>query len=204
MMPQAPSRSFASDASTKICGVGGYPPYSEDMALGLSSRFFSSLGVAISSFALLTFGLIGTAMSRTEPPSDATVLPGITVLAPKPVARPQRPQQRAVTRNAVTRTVSRGTSRTDRPTTTGEESVLEKLRRIERGVSSCDGGCTSSFPSRGRPWVGCSASAWPMGSGTCKNGRKYKNYVECTEASYFLAWKPMEVWWYCSSLAFNK
>jgi hypothetical protein len=23
-------------------------------------------------------------------------------------------------------------------------------------------------------------------------------YVECTEASYFLAWKPMEVWWYCS------
>jgi len=203
-MPQAPSRSFASDASTKICGVGGYPPYSEDMALGLSSRFFSSLGVAISSFALLTFGLIGTAMSRIEPPSDATVLPGITVLAPKPVARPQRPQQRAVTRNAVTRTVSRGTSRTDRPTTTGEESVLEKLRRIERGVSSCDGGCTSSFPSRGRPWVGCSASAWPMGSGTCKNGRKYKTYVECTEASYFLAWKPMEVWWYCSSLAFNK
>ena len=86
----------------------------------------------------------------------------------------------------------------------GEESVLEKLRRIERSVSSCDGGCASSFPSKGRPWVGCSASAWPIGSATCKNGRKYKTYVECTEASYFLAWKPMEVWWYCSSLAFNK
>ena len=166
--------------------------------MGLSSRFFSSLAVAISSFALLTFGPSGTAMSRTEPPSDATVLPSITIQAPKPVARPQRLQKRAVTRNAVTRTVSRGTS------TAGEVSVLEKLRRIERRVSSCDGGCQSSLPSKGQPWVGCSASAWPMGSATCKNGRKYKNYVECTEASYFLAWKPMEVWWYCSSLAFNK
>lgn len=181
--------------------IGGYPPYSEDKAMGLSSRFFSSLAVAISAFALLTFGLSGTAMSRTEPASDATALPGIIVQAPKRVARPQRPQQRAVTRNAVTRTVSRGTSGT---ATAGEGSVLEKLRRIERSVSSCDGGCQSSFPSKGRPWVGCSASAWPMGSATCKNGRNYKTYVECTEASYFLAWKPMEVWWYCSSLAFNK
>jgi hypothetical protein len=153
---------------------------------------------------LSTVLLSGTAMSRTEPRSDATVLPGITVQAPKPVARPQRPQQRAVNRNTVSRTVSRGTSQTARPTSAGEESVLEKLRRIESSVSSCDGGCASSLPSKGRPWVGCSASAWPIGSGTCKNGRKYKSYVECTEASYFLAWKPMEVWWYCSSLAFNK
>jgi hypothetical protein len=167
--------------------------------MGLSSRFFSRLAVAISSFALLTFGLSGAAMSRTEPSSAPTALPSITVQAPKPVARSQRPQQRAVIRNTVSRTVSRGTS-----PTAGEESVLEKLRRIERGVSSCDGGCQSSLPSRGRPWVGCSGSAWPMGSSTCKNGRNYKSYVECTEASYFLAWKPMEVWWYCSSLAFNK
>jgi hypothetical protein len=166
----------------------------------LSSRFFSSLAVAISSFTLLTLGLSGTAMSRTEPSSDATVLPSITIQAPKPVARPQK---RAGTRSAVTRIVSRGTSRADRPTRAGEESVLEKLRRIERSVTSCDGGCQSSLPSKGQPWVGCSASAWPMGSSTCKNGRKYKNYVHCTEESYFLAWKPMEVWWYCSSLAFK-
>jgi hypothetical protein len=169
-----------------------------------SSRFFSNLAVAISTFALLTFGLTGTAMSRTEPSSDAATLPSITIQAPKPVARPQRPQQRAVTGNTVSRTVSRGTSRADRPTTAREESVLEKLRRIERGVSSCDGGCASSFPSRGRPWVGCSASAWPMGSGTCKNGRNYKTYVECTEASHFLGWRPMEYHWYCTSLAFKK
>jgi hypothetical protein len=161
--------------------------------------------VAPSAVAVLSTVLLsGTAMSRTEPRPDATVLPGITVQAPQPVARPQRPQQRAVTRNTASRTMSRGTSQTARPTSAGEESVLEKLRRIESRVSSCDGGCASSLPSKGRPWVGCSASAWPIGSGTCKNGRKYKSYVECTEASYFLAWKPMEVWWYCSSLAFNK
>jgi len=162
-------------------------------------RMSSSL-VAPSALAVLSTVLLsGTAMSRTEPSSAPTALPSITVQAPKPVARSQRPQQRAVTRNTVSRTVSRGTS-----PTAGEESVLEKLRRIERSVSSCDGGCQSSLPSRGRPWVGCSASGWPMGSSTCKNGRNYKSYVECTEASYFLAWKPMEVWWYCSSLAFNK
>ena len=162
-------------------------------------RMSSSL-VAPSALAVLSTVLLsGTAISRTEPSSAPTALPSITVQAPKPVARSQRPQQRAVTRNTVSRTVSRGTS-----PTAGEESVLEKLRRIERSVSSCDGGCQSSLPSRGRPWVGCSASAWPMGSATCKNGRNYKSYVECTEASYFLAWKPMEVWWYCSSLAFNK
>lgn len=151
-------------------------------------------------FAILSTALLGgTAMSRTEPHPDPTALPSITVQAPKPVVRPLRPQQRAATRNTAHRTAARGTS-----PPAGEESVLDKLRRIERSVSSCDGGCASSFPSKGRPWVGCSASGWPMGSSTCKNGRNYKNYVECTEASYFLAWKPMEVWWYCSSLAFNK
>jgi hypothetical protein len=138
-------------------------------------------------------------MSRTEPPSD--LLPSITIQAPNPIVRSQK---RAVIRNDAIRAVSRGASRAARPTAAGEGSVLEKLRRIERSVSSCDGGCASSFPSKGQPWVGCSASAWPMGSATCRNGRKYKSYVECTEASYFLAWKPMEVWWYCSSLAFNK
>jgi hypothetical protein len=161
----------------------------------MSSGLIAPTAIAVLSAVLLS----GTAMSRTEPRPDPTALPTITVQAPKPVARTQRPQQRAVTRNTVNRFVSRGTS-----PPAGEESVLEKLRRIERGVSSCDGGCASSFPSKGRPWVGCSASGWPMGSATCKNGRKYKSYVECTESSYFLAWKPMEVWWYCSSLAFNK
>jgi hypothetical protein len=170
-------------------------PDLRERVMRMSSSLVAPSAVAVLSTVLLS----GTAMSRTEPRSDATALPSITVQAPKPVVRPQRPQQRAVSRNTTNRSVSRGTS-----PPAGEESVLEKLRRIERSVSSCDGGCASSFPSKGRPWVGCSASGWPMGSATCKNGRNYKSYVECTEAGHFLAWKPMEVWWYCSSLAFNK
>src|SRR3954469_11130208 len=75
----------------------------------------------------------------------------------------------------------------------GKSRYWISCARLRRSVSSCDGGCQTSFRSGNRPWIGCSASAWPMGSSTCKNGRKYKSYVECTEASYFLAWKPMEL-----------
>jgi hypothetical protein len=170
----------------------------------LSSRFFSSLAVAVSSFALLTFGLSGTAMSRTEPPSDAAALPSISVQAPKQVVRPQRPVQRAVVRGSVRRTASHGTAPTTTTQPGGEGSVLERLHRLERESHSCDDGCQSSFPKGNRPWVGCSASAWPMPSAGCRNPRHFTSYVQCTEHNYFLAWKVMEVWWYCSSLALNK
>jgi hypothetical protein len=194
---------FASDASMKICGVGGYPSYSEDMALGLSSRFFSSLAAAISSFALLTFGLSGTAMSQTQTPSGSTSLPSITIQAPKQVTRPQKPEHRAVARNTVRNTVSPRTSPTT-PFTAAQESVLAKLARLERASGSCVGGCATSFRSGNRPWVGCSASGWPAYSGTCRNAGNYKTYVECTETAQFLGWRPMEYHWYCTSLAFKK
>jgi len=168
-----------------------------------SSRFISSPAVAVLSIALLQFGLSGTAMSQTQTPSGSTSLPSITIQAPKQVARPQKPEPRAVVRNTVRHTVSPGTSPTT-PFTAAQESVMAKLARLERSSGSCLGGCATSFPSGNRPWVGCSASGWPAYSGTCKNGRNYKTYVECTETSYFLAWKPMEVHWYCTSLAFKK
>lgn len=167
-----------------------------------SSRFISSLAVAILSIALLLCGPSGTAMSQTATAATSS-LPSITVDAPKPVARPQKPIERAVAHNTVRRTGSPGTSATT-PFTPAQESVLAKLQRLERSSGSCNGGCATSFPSGNRPWVGCSVSGWPMYSGTCKNGRNYKTYVECTETSYFLAWKPMEVHWYCTSLAFKK
>jgi hypothetical protein len=169
-----------------------------------SSRFFSSPAVAILSITLLLCGLSGTAMSQTETPSGGTTLPSITIQAPKQVARPQRPKQRAVARNTVRNTVSPGTSPTTPTPSAAQESVLAKLRRLERASGSCVGGCQTSFPSGNRPWVGCSASGWPALSGTCRNIGNYKTYVECTETSYFLAWKPMEVHWYCTSLAFKK
>jgi hypothetical protein len=172
----------------------------------MSSSLVAHSAVAILSTALLC-GPSGTAMSQTTTAATAPSLPSITVQAPKQIARPQRPQRAAKPPQRPTRVANRVASRPASPTTpftAAQESVLEKLRRIERSVSSCDGGCQTSFPSGNKPWIGCSASGWPMYSGTCKNGRKYKTYVECTEASYFLAWKPMEVHWYCTSLAFNK
>jgi hypothetical protein len=172
----------------------------------MSSSLVAPSAVAILSTALLC-GLSGTAMSQTTTAATVPSLPSITVQAPKQIVRRQRPQQAAKPPQRPTRVANGVASRPTSPTTpftAAQESVLEKLRRIERTTTSCDGGCQTSSPSGGRPWIGCSASAWPMGSSTCRNGRKYKTYVECTEASYFLAWKPMEVWWYCSSLAFNK
>jgi len=172
------------------------------MAVKASSLFISSPTVAILSMVMLC-GLSGTAMSRTETPSGGTSLPSITIQAPERVARPQRPQQRAVPRNTVRNTVSPGTSPTTPTQPNGQESVLAKLRSLERTSGSCVGGCQTSFPSGNRPWVGCSASGWPAYSGTCRNVRNYKTYVECTESGYFLAWKPVEVHWYCTSLAFK-
>jgi hypothetical protein len=111
--------------------------------------------------------------------------------------------QRAVTRGARRHSVSREISPNAATPSGGQGSVLDRLRRIERETHSCDGGCATSFPSHGKPWIGCSVSGWPMYSGTCRNGRKYKNYVQCAEEGYFLAWKVMDVHWYCTSLAFK-
>ena len=190
---------FKSDASSIGC-----PRSSEDTAMRFSSRFFSKLTLVISSIALLQFGPCGTATAATEP-SGSSSLPSITVQAPKPVARPQRPVQRAVTRGTGRRhAASHPTSPTAEAQPGGQGSVMERLKRLERESSSCAGGCATSFPKGKLPWVGCSASAWPMTSVGCRNGRNFKTYVACTETSYFLAWKPMEVWWYCSALALNK
>jgi len=174
-----------------------------DMTMKFSSRFFSNLAIAIASTAMMLFSLSGAAMALTEP-SGSTSLPTITVQAPKQVIRPQRPTQRAVVRGTGRRTASHGTSPTTTTPLSGEGSVLERLRKLEKESSSCTDGCQSSFPSGNRPWVGCSASAWPMPSAGCRNPRHFKTYVACTETSYFLGWKPVEVSWYCSNLALNK
>ncbi len=188
-----------------VCGVGtGCPRSSEDTAVRFSSRFFSNLTLVISSIVLLLFGPGGTAMALTEP-SGSSSLPSITVQAPKQVVRPQRVVPRAITRHTTTRHAASAESSPAATTQPGGQgTVLERLKRIERETHSCDDGCELSFPSGKRPWVGCSASAWPMTSEGCRNGRKFTSYVQCTEHSYFLAWKPMEVWWYCSALALKK
>ena len=49
----------------------------------------------------------------------------------------------------------------------------------------------------------CNVGSWPVLSATCRNLGKYKTYAECVETNHFLAWRPMEYHWYCTSLAFN-
>jgi hypothetical protein len=169
----------------------------------MSSRLVAPPALTIPLIALLcTFG--SPAMSATDP-SGSGSLPSITVQAPKQNAGPHRTVPRAVTRSTGRGHASRGTSPSSATPSGGhgQESVLERLHRIERETHSCDGGCATSFPSHGKPWIGCSVSGWPMYSGTCRNGRKYKNYVQCAEEGYFLAWKVMDVHWYCTSLAFK-
>jgi len=167
----------------------------------------ASRPLAITSSIALLCGLSGTAMSQTTTATTVPSLPSITVQAPKQVARPQRPQQAAKPPQRPTRVENRVAARQTSPTTpftVAQESVLGKLARLERSISSCSDGCASSFRSGNRPWVGCSASGWPAYSQGCRNPRNYKTYVECTETTHFLGWRPMEYHWYCTSLAFKK
>jgi hypothetical protein len=174
----------------------------------MSSSLVAPSAVAILSTALLC-GLSGAAMSQT--PSGGTSLPSITIQAPKPrVAKPEKPKQREVVRETVRTAVYPG--RSPSPTTaTGSgplagEPPLARLRRLERMSSSSAGGVQTSFRVGNRPWVGCSASGWPALAypGTCRNIYGYKSYTECAETSHFLAWRPMEYHWYCTSLAFKQ
>jgi hypothetical protein len=178
------------------------PPL-RDMTMKFSSRFFSNLAIAIASTAMMLFSLSGMAMAVTEP-SGSSTLPSVTVQAPKQVTRPPGQTQRAVTRGTGRHTASPARSPTTATPSGGQGSVMERLKKLESESGSCVGGCQSSFPKGNLPWVGCSASAWPMPSVGCRNPRKFTSYTQCTETNYFLAWKPMEVWWYCSALALNK
>jgi len=174
-------------------------------------RMTSSLVAPAAVVILSTTSLCGLSAAVAQTPSGGSTLPSITVQAPKPRAvRPEKPQPREIVRETVRTAVYPG--RSPSPTTaTGSgplpgESPLARLRRLERTSSSTLGGVATSFPKGNLPYVGCSASGWPAYSpaGTCRNGRNFKTYAECTELSHFLAWRPMEYHWYCTSLAFKK
>ena len=125
-----------------------------------SSSLFAPSAIAILSMLLLC-SLSGTAVSQTATGSAAP-LPSITVDAPKPVARPNRPVATPQGSGRVARRAGR-TSRSIQ-TATGTPSaaqgpVMAKLARLEREASSCNDGCESSFKRGKDPWVGCSESA---------------------------------------------
>ena len=168
-----------------------------------SSSFVAPSAVAILSAALLC-GPSGPAMSQTQ-------LPSVTIVAPKQVARPQRPVARPERPARVANTVA---FRPTPPTTQtpsvpptaqkpapAKDSVMAKLAALEKTSSNCTDGCQTSFKYGNQPWNGCSVSSGDFTlSTTCRNGRNYKTYQECRETGMFLAWRQYEVWWYCSSL----
>jgi hypothetical protein len=164
----------------------------------MSSSPVAPSAVAILSTALLC-ALSGTAMSQTQ-------LPGVTVEAPKHVARPHRlvagPSQRP---QGVHTAEARPTSPPPQTPTAqtavpAQGSVMARIAALEKTSSNCTDGCQTSFKYGNQPWNGCSFGGEFVFSTTCRNVRNYKTYEECRETGMFLAWRPYEVWWYCTSL----
>ncbi|MGY3440723.1 hypothetical protein ACVW17_000724 [Bradyrhizobium sp. USDA 4473] len=164
----------------------------------LSPGFVAPSAAAVLSTVLLC----GPAASQTD---SAKPLPSITVEAPKPAARPNRPTQAATTgvshrgsRTAQTR------SSTVRAPSPAPDTVLGRIAALEKVASNCNGGCESSMPHGKDPWVGCSESTgghtYGPFSATCRDNLTYKSYVDCVETKWFLGEYRNRAWWLCSSL----
>jgi len=167
----------------------------------------SSSLVAPAAAILSTLLLYGPAASQTTAGSNPP-LPNITVEAPKQAARPQRSPQveRSVVSHRLSR-IARG------PSSSGEASggrtlspprgpVMRRIASLEARASSCNGGCETSFKTGNAPWIGCSESAGRLGvfSATCRDTLTYKDYADCVETKWFLAWDQQRIRWVCSSL----
>lgn len=178
--------------------------HSGHVMMKLQSIFVAPLAVAVLS-AVLQCGLIGTAAAQTAT-SPSNQLPGITVLAPKKMARPHRAEQ-AVRRprSAANRVAARATSPTAETAQTSAQkpapgSVMARIAALERTSNNCADGCQTSFKYGNQPWNGCSTTGDVILSPTCRNVRNFKTYQECRETGMFLGARQPEVWWYCSSL----
>ena len=167
-----------------------------------SSSFVAPSAVAILSTVLLC-APGGTAMSQTG--GSSATLPTVTVVAPKQVARPQRPERVASRRTSSTaRTPAAQTSSASTEAIMeGSGSALGKLARLEKLSSSCNGGCETSFKSGNAPWVGCSESAGysSVFSATCRDTLTYASYRSCMDTKMFTGWEQRKAWWYCTSLS---
>lgn len=164
----------------------------KDMAMTLSGHFVSRPSAALPSFVLLLCCLSSTAMSQ---PTPADPLPGVTVDAPKQMARPHRPAHHAALRSTTARPSPAISTAAAAPM-----SDTAKLAKLERETGSCVGGCQSSFKTGDKPWVGCNYSGGAY-SVTCRNTGNFKSFDECKEAGRIMGWRSGETSWYCSSLA---
>jgi hypothetical protein len=157
----------------------------------MSSSLVVPSAAAILATALLC-GLSGTAMSQSR-------LPGVTIDAPMQMARPHRRVARPQKPPRVANTfASRPISPTAQKPAPG--SVIAALEKIASRANSCADGCPTSFKSGNQPRLGCVSPGGFVLATTCGNPYKYKTYQECSEAGLLMAWKPTDIWWYCSSL----
>jgi len=173
-----------------------------EMIMRSLSSFVAPSAIAILSTALLC-SLSDTAMSQTATGSAAP-LPSITVVAPKQVARPHRPERvasRPTSSTAHTPT-AQTSSASPEAIIAGPGSTLGKLAKLEKASSSCNGGCETSFKSGDAPWVGCSEAAglFHTFSATCRDTLTYASYVGCMDTKRFLGLDRNKAWWFCSSL----
>jgi hypothetical protein len=159
----------------------------EERAMRMSSSIVAPSAVAVLSTALLC-GLSGMAMSQTQ-------LPGVTIDAPKQVARPHRRVARPHRPPHVANTfASNPASPTAQKPAPG--SVLAALEKIASRANSS----SASFKSDNRPRLGCSSPGGFTLAITCRNPYNFKTYQECGEAGILMGWRHYEIWWYCSSL----
>ena len=161
-------------------------------------------GLAVVALSIdLPCGLSGMATSQAATgqtvADSATLLPNVTVDAPKQVNRtsrstvPHRTLFRRTPQTAQTPSAAPGS-------VSAKDSVSAKLAKLASATSSCAGGCQSSFRSGNEPWHGCSGSSGTF-SFTCRNVGNYKTFAECQEAGLLTGWRPPEISWYCTSLA---
>jgi hypothetical protein len=157
----------------------------------------SSLAVASGSIALLMCGLNGPAIAQTATTLGDVPrsLPGVSVERPAEVAR-HKSRRHAVTGA----TVSQPSLTTPQAILAAPISDTAKLAKYASITGSCVGGCTTSFRQGDAPWHGCSISAWPALSPTCRNVGNFKTYEECRAIGMLLGWRPNDVPWYCGSL----
>ena len=162
----------------------------------LSSSFVASAVAVVSTILLCS---PATSQTATGPASS---LPSVTVDAPKQ-AKPYAPKPRANTGGS-RQTLSTGPSTAQTPSA-APNSVQERIAKLEKEASSCNGGCQTSFKTGNAPWVGCSFGAGEAAgvgpySLTCTDTLTYKSYLDCTSTKVFLSWTSREARWHCSSL----
>lgn len=165
----------------------------------LSSGFIVPSAVVALSTALLC-----SPASSQIPTGSAATIPPVTVDAPKPVAKPNRPTQATSAGTSRRTTPSAPTTSAARTPSYAPGSVMGRIASLEKVASSCNGGCASSFRHGNEPWIGCSESGGGLNYGpfspTCRDTITHKSYVDCVETKVFLGEFRNRAHWFCSSL----